>query len=59
MHLQPEYKDTPYAVENKGGMWNWRVYYPKKLGEFTSNGWATSAADAERDAKTAIDRIRN
>ena len=59
MTLQSEYKGTHYTVEAKGGMWNWRVFYPKKLGEFTSNGWATSEANADRDAKAAIDQIRN
>lgn len=57
MNIQTEHKGIAYSVTEKGGRWNWRVYYPKSLGEFDYNGWAPSEADAERDAKAAIDKI--
>lgn len=57
MDFQPEHKGIAYSVAENGGMWNWCVYYPKKLGEFDSNGWAKSESDAHGAAKAAIAKI--
>jgi len=56
--LGPSHKDTPYSVTEKGGLWNWHVYYRKILGDFPWNGWAMSERGAERDARAAIDQMQ-